>query len=298
MPEKKHPMMFMVPSPLLGRTDDVYPELITAATNEWIDVSRHILKMKQEASIKGQYRANYEIGDDARDLHPFGAQYCPALQEAHSMGYLLKWPATAIVRKVTDKGWMIKPSTNFNFIKYHGMATFLEAGEAEAISIDTGWSFITPPGWSILVKGVPNLLGGNPGGMIMAEGIIRSDQAVIGLQIHGFVPDHAPKEFKITRGKPMALVFPFRREELGMAVMDDDESIAATKVLIDRITESADRSTGLYRRLYIEDFNPTPFYDQLYESWETRHAAEMAAAQEAAKDESEDDGDADDGDES
>jgi hypothetical protein len=272
--EEKPEKLFLIPSPTLGRTEDVYPELVTQSANEWVELSRHILKQKRNAQAKGQWRPDYSISEESnRALHPFGAQYCPALLEAHDLGYVLKWPATAIVRKAAPKGWQLKPSTNFNFYKYHEMTSFVESGEAEAISVDTGWSIIAPPGWSVLVKAIPNNLSGLPGGVQFAEGIIRVDQAVVGLQVHAKIPENAPKEFKIKRGDPMLLLFPFKRDVLELAVMEDKDSVDEAERLITQHHKMFELSPGTYRQLYMEDFNPTPFYDRLCKNWQESQAS-------------------------
>ena len=44
-----HPqMVFVVPSPTLGRVEDVFPERLTQDTNDWIAHTREILKKAKE----------------------------------------------------------------------------------------------------------------------------------------------------------------------------------------------------------------------------------------------------------
>ena len=270
--------LFLIPEPNLGRIEDVYPEKITQSSNEWVDVSREVLRRRREAAAKGQWKPTMPLSDDAhRDLHPFGAQYCPALQEVHQQGFLLKFPATAIVRRVkTDKkkeAWHVKPSRNMNFYKYHYMTSFSEMGEADAFSIDTGWAILTPPGWSCLVKAIPNNLRELPGGLQLSEGIIRTDQCVFGLQVHAKIPEHAPDEFQIKRGDPMLMLFPFQREELNLVIMNDDASVAQTQEIVEQGKITADKTPGSYRRMYIDGFNPAPLYQDLEKRWEALKAA-------------------------
>lgn len=283
--------MFMIPSPQLGRLEDIYPERVTAGLNEWIELSRKILKRKRDAAAKGQFKPNYPIDDDAhRYLHPFGAQYCPALQEMNSVGYVLKWPVAAVVHRVKggeNPGWLLKTSGGLDhFYKYHWMTSFHEAGEAEAISINTGWSIVTPPGWSVMVKGLPNNLTSTPGGLKFAEGIIRTDQAVLGLQVHAVIPKEAPDRFEIKRGEPMLTVFPFKRESLDLVVVDDPETISDTAETVDRFRGTMDLAPGLYHKLYMDDFNPAPFYDKLVERWREAGGEESPPTDDADADDS------------
>lgn len=261
--------VFLVPSANLGQTADILPEKISSKHNEWIEHSREILDKKRKAARDGKWAPTHPIGDSAPHLKPFGAEHCPAMAELDSIGLLLKWPATAILRQIAPKGWQVKPSTNFNFYNYSPLTSFAEAGEAEAIQVDTGWTIVTPPGWSVLFKNVPNNLAGGPRGMTFAEGIVRTDQVTIPLTVHAFLTAKGgTKEIKIKRGDPMGVIFPFRREPLDFAIADRPEHVeeAARLAALDKATFA--NTAGGYRRLYIDDETPSPLYP-LLTTWQT-----------------------------
>ena len=260
MPES----VFLIPTPELGATADVYPERLRAEDNAWIAHTREILRKKQAAVRTGGYRPTTYLGEDHAKVKPHTADHCPAMAELSSIGYLLKWPATAIVRQISPKGWQIKPSTNYDFYAYHALSSFSESGEAEAISVEMGWTVITPPGWSVLVKNVPNQFLGSAAGLILAEGTVRSDQATFPLATHAFVQPNAPKEITIKRGAPMAVIFPYRREETELAVVDDVETVDAVAKRAAAEREAFGNAPGVYRRLYMGDeLQPSELYPQL-----------------------------------
>ena len=91
--------VYLIPSTELGHVEDVMPEKIRSQElNDWVGLSREILKKKRLASDQGEWRSPQEIGEEHKVLNPFGAEYCPALHEASSFGFLLKWPMTAIFK--------------------------------------------------------------------------------------------------------------------------------------------------------------------------------------------------------
>lgn len=280
MADPAAPEMFLIPSPRLGTAHDVYPERITSGINEWITLSKEVLRKRREAEARGEHRTppNTDISDDHHELRPFGAQFCPALVDTNSIGYLLKWPANGVFKRVGAKTWEIHGATDF--YKFHSMSSFSEGGEAEAISVDIGWICVTPPGWNVLIKNVPNNLSGWKNGIEFAEGIIRADQATIPMQVHCFLAPTAPKEIVITRGDPMCLVMPYRRESIGVAVMDDADSVAEAARYAERDQQTFSNAPGRYRALYIEDENPS----QLYPKLAARRAGQIAAAHAPAKD--------------
>ncbi len=269
---EKPARLFMIPSPRLGTSRDVTPERITAGMNDWITLSKEVLQKKRKAAEGGTWRPTSEISEDHNDLHPFGAQYCPALQEVNSIGYLLKWPASAVFKNVGPRAWEIHASETNAFYKFHGMSSFPEAGQSDVISIGLGWLVITPPGWSVLIKNLPNNLTDRQHGIVFAEGVVRSDQATIPLQVHAFIPPGSPKEIHVTRGEPMALLMPFKRERLELAVMDDPESVAEglKAAALDQETFAA--AAGRYRALYIDDENLSTLYPVLLDRLERREA--------------------------
>ena len=124
--------VFLVPQAALGQTADVTPERITSHLDEWIEHSRELLDKKRRAAREGKWAPTHPVGDTAAHLRPSGAESCPALAELDSIGLILKWPATAILRQVGPKAWQVKPSTNYDFIHYSPLTSFAEAGEAEA----------------------------------------------------------------------------------------------------------------------------------------------------------------------
>lgn len=267
------PMVFLVPAEHLGRTVDVMPERISAAQNDWIGLTREVLKKKRKAAAQG-YRSPVPLADGGTDAKPFGAEHCPVQHELHANGWLLKWPATAILRNVRPGAWVLKTSTNFNFYAYHPQTSFPEAGEAEAISVDVGWLVVTPPGWSVLIKNVPNSLRGSPAGLSLAEGVVRTDQVTTPLVTHAFVQPNAPREIKIKRGEPMAMLFPFRREEIGLAVLDERAFVEEANALARKNHEAFAQGAGGYRKQYVEgDAGATPLYERLRKAWEEREAA-------------------------
>lgn len=253
-----HPsMVFLVPHETLGRVDDVMPERLTAAQNDWIAHNREILrKRKQPAHPPAGVKSS-------------SAADCPVMAELDSIGLLLKWPATAILRQVNPKGWEIKPSANFNFYNYNPMTSIPEQGEAEALLVDTGFTVVAPPGWSVLFKNIPNNIGGAPRGITFAEGVVRADQATVPLRVHAFLKTNA-KEIRVKRGEPMAMLLAFRREAQAWAVMDEtvfrDEAAklaAANKTALE--------APGAYRKLYVEGTsNPTPLYPTLLDAFAKR----------------------------
>jgi len=264
------PRMFMIPTPALGSVDDVAPERITSGMNEWITLSREVLQKKRAMAEAGRWKPGpfQELSEDHAFLRPFGAQFCPALQEVNSIGYVLKWPATATFKRMGPRAWQIRSPQEQPFYKYHGHSSFPEAGDADAISIALGWIVVTPPGWSILIKNIPNNLSGWTHGVTFAEGVIRADQATIPIQVHAFLPPSSPDEISVERGQPMCVVMPFRRERLELRVLDDEESIkdALWEAKVDH--ETFANAPGRYRALYVEDENPSALYPKLQERLE------------------------------
>lgn len=269
-----HPsLVFLVPGATLGRVEDVFPERLTQETNDWIGHTREILKKKRKAVVAGQWRTTTYIGEEHEKIKPITADHCPAMQDLESIGFVLKWPATAILRKVAAKGWQIKPSTagNFNFYRYSPLTSFAESGEAEAILVETGWTVVTPPGWSVLFKNVPNVMA--PTGLSFAEGIVRSDQATIPLVAHAMITNGAPDEIRVKRGEPMAVVLAFRREPVELAVVTDPKLVEETAKTAEFVTASFQAAGGVYRKLFVEGSPPTPIYPKLLEAWKAEHAA-------------------------
>ncbi|HVO29421.1 MAG TPA: hypothetical protein VMV18_01740 [bacterium] len=262
--------VFLVPTTNLGHIEDVMPERIHSGTNEWIEHSRDLLDKKRKAARDGKWIATHPVGETMPHLKPFSADACPAMGELNSIGYLLKWPATALLRQVAPKGWQLKPSTNYNFYSYSPLTSFAEMGEAEAILVETGWIVVTPPGWSILFKNIPNNLSGSPRGITFAEGVVRTDQATIPLATHAFLRN-APKEIKLKRGDPMAVIFPFRREPFDLVIADRPEHVeeAARIAGLDKATFT--NTAGGYRKLYVEDENPSALWPTLRD-WHRKNA--------------------------
>ena len=257
--------IFFVPTPRLGAIADVKPEKLTQAQNEWMEHSREILDAKRKAAEKG-WQPTSEISEDHHFLRPFGGQYCPALQEVATIGWLLKWPADAVLKNTGPRTWEVHVNETNGFYKYHGMSSFPEGGLGDVLSIALGWIVVTPPGWSILIKNIPNHLSGFKHPVLFAEGVVRSDQATVPLQVHALLPPNAPKEFVIKRGEPMCVVMPFRREEpLVATVMDDAETREEALKLAARDQETFANATGRYKELFIEDTNHSPLYPILVE---------------------------------
>lgn len=252
--------IFMIPGTDLGHVEDVLPEKLTSQHNEWIHLSREVLKRRRSAPPAPPGTPNIEISKDSVHLAPFGAEHCPALKEAMQMGFLLKWPAHAVFRRVSPKAWQIKTPHNFNFYFYHHMTSFAEGGEAEAIAVNTGWMCVTPPGWSILFKNLPNNLSGMPGGIRFAEGVIRSDMATVGLQVHAFIPPDAPDEIKVKRGDPMGVIFPFKREPLNLVVMDDENTIHEATRLSLKSQATFHNAPHVYKTLYMDNETDSGLY--------------------------------------
>ena len=257
--------IFFIPTPRLGHVGDVRPERMTQAQNEWMEHSREILAAKREAAKRGQ-PVSSEITEDHHFLRPFGGQYCPALQEVATLGWVLKWPGDAVLKNTGPRAWEVHVNETNAFYKYHGMSSFPEAGIADVLSIALGWVVVTPPGWSILVKNLPNNLSGVRHPVLFAEGVIRSDQATVPIQVHALIPANAPKEIAIKRGSPMCVVMPFRREEPlpGVVVEDVDLRDEAIK-LATRDQETFANASGRYRELFVDDVNHSPLYPRLLE---------------------------------
>lgn len=267
-------VVFLIPSPELGQIADVHPERLRAEDNAWIAHTREILRKKQLAARTGAFRPSTYIGDDHAKVKPQTAEHCPAMAELASIGYLLKWPATAILRQASPKGWLLKPSTNYDFYGYSPQSAFPEAGEAEAISVDTGWTVVTPPGWSVMLKNVPNQFVGSAAGLTLAEGTVRTDQATLPLQTHAFVQPNAPKEITIKRGAPMAVLFPYRREATELIVIDDVAIVDETARLARGERDRVANAPGVYARLYMGDeLRPSELYPRLLEDWKKKSGA-------------------------
>ncbi|HVO29420.1 MAG TPA: DUF6065 family protein [bacterium] len=268
--------MFLIPSPRLGQIADVLPERLTSGQNEWITLSKEVLRKRREAAERGEHKtpAATDISDDHHELRPFGAQFCPALVDSNSIGYLLKWPANAVFKRVGAKMWEIHSTSDF--YRYHSMSSFSEGGEAEAVSVDVGWLMVTPPGWSVLIKNLPWNLSGWKNGIQMAEGVVRADQATVPLQVHTFLAPTAPKEVVITRGEPMCLIMPFRRESLGLQVMTDPDSVNDAQRYAERDQNTFHNAPGRYRALYIEEENPSPLYPKLVTRRDAQRATEKS----------------------
>lgn len=258
------PQMFLVPSKGLGLADDVRPERISSAYNDWIQVSREILAKKREAASKGMWLPTTEISEDHRFLRPFGGQYCPALQEISNIGYVLKWPQNAVVRREGPRAWSIETYGEEPMYKYHQHSSFPEAGIADVLSIALGWICVTPPGWSTMIKNIPNNLTEYKLGIQFAEGTIRTDQATIPIQAHAYVQPSAPDKIKIERGKPMCLVMPYRRDALiDIRILDSTEAREAAWHQAELDHNTFANAPGRYRELFIEDYVPSPLYPKL-----------------------------------
>jgi hypothetical protein len=118
-----------------------------------------------------------------------------------------------------------------------------------------------------MIKNVPNNLHGSPSGLVLAEGVIRTDRATTPLRTHAFIRPDAPKEIKIKRGEPMAVLYPFERKPVEIAVADDREAIEEAAKLAMANEEAFRKEPGVYRRLYVEgDSGPTPLYEKLLEA--------------------------------
>lgn len=274
-----HPqMVFVVPSPTLGRVEDVFPERLTQDTNDWIAHTREILKKKRKAVVAGQWKTTTYIGEEHEKIKPITADHCPAMQDLESIGFVLKWPATALIRKVAPKGWQVKPSTagNFNFYRYSPLTSFAEAGEAEAIVVETGWTVVTPPGWSVLFKNVPNAFAAT--GLSFAEGIVRSDQATIPLVSHAMITEGAPAEIRVKRGEPMAVVLAFKREPVELAVVTDPALVAETAKAAEVVAASFQAAGGVYRKLFADDGPPSALYPKMLDAWKAEHASKKPSS--------------------
>ncbi|MEQ1875409.1 MAG: hypothetical protein ABL958_02105 [Bdellovibrionia bacterium] len=265
---KDSAVLFLIPSPKLGLLHDVTPEKISMKDNQWIALSRDVLQ-KRKIAAKNGWKETSEVSDDHHFLHSFGAEFCPVLKEGHSLGYVVKWPANLILRK-DSKGWTIKSQGNPGFYGYHKMTSFPEAGESNVISVDLGWMVQTPPGWSVLVKNLPNNLTGLPGHLQFAEGAIRTDQAAVGIQVHAYIPSNAADEIKIKRGDPMAVLLPYIRENIEAVVMDDQDSITEATHLLERSQAAFTHAPGRYKMYYVDDTNYSPLYQTLFQRWKTK----------------------------
>ncbi|HEX4922969.1 MAG TPA: hypothetical protein VFV50_02750 [Bdellovibrionales bacterium] len=261
--------MFLIPSPHLGILTDVMPEKVTQKHNEWIALSRDILQ-KRRAAEKNGWKQPIDLSEDHVYMHSFGAEFCPALKDVTSLGFILKWPANLILRRTGPRAWQLKGGQDFQFYKFHMMTSFPEAGEAQVISVDLGWMAVTPPGWSVLVKSLPNNLTGQPGRLQFGEAAIRSDQATVAIQAHAFIPPGAPDEIIIKRGEPMVLLMPFKREPIETVILEDRDSITEAVHLLERQQATFRNSTGAYKRLFVDTDNPSPFYEKLLKRWRGR----------------------------
>lgn len=268
--------VFLIPTSETTRVEEVRPERLTAGMNDWIKLSREILQKKRGAEAAGRWKPapGSEISEDHQELRPFGAQHCPALQEVNTFGWLLKWPATATFKHVGARAWEIRSPEPQRSYKYHGHSSFPEAGDADAISIGLGWIVITPPGWSTLIKNLPNNLSGRTHGINFAEGVVRTDQATIPLQVHAFIPPDAPREIEVKRGDPMCVLLPVLREKLDVVVMDDPATMEDARWLAQVDHETFANAPGRYRTLYMDDENPSALYPKLMERLEAREQKE------------------------
>jgi hypothetical protein len=256
--------VFLVPTVELGKTADVMPEKISRGAGDWVDHTRAVLERKRKAARERRWQPSQEIGEHQAHLAPATADHCPAMAELESIGLVLKWPVTAILRQATPSGWEVKPSSNFNFLRYSPRTSFPEAGEAEAIEIHTGWTVVTPPGWSVLVKSLPNDFAGPAKHLVIAEGIVRADSATIPLVVQAWLRG-APKEIKIKRGDPLVAIFPFRREGIEYGIADDKESVEEAARLSSLDRAAFENGAGVYKRLYVEAGDPSPLYPKLLE---------------------------------
>lgn len=262
--------VFLIPTSETGRAEEVRPERLTAGMNEWIKLSREVLQKKRAAEAAGKWKPapGSEIGEDHQELRPFGAQHCPALQEVNTLGWMLKWPATATFKHLGARAWEIRSPEPQRSYKYHGHSSFPEAGDADVISIGLGWIVVTPPGWSTHIKNLPNNLSGYKHGINFAEGVVRTDQATIPLQVHAFIPPNAPREIEVKRGDPMCVLLPVLREKLELVVMDDPATMEDARYLAQVDHETFSNAPGRYRALYMEDENPSTLYPKLMERCE------------------------------
>lgn len=259
--------VFLVPSPKLGVINDVAPEILNASHNDWIGLSREVLEKKRDAAAKGAWKPEpmTDITEEHSFIRPFGAQFCPALQELSSIGVVVKWPANAVLERKAPRVWEIRSAEPHGFYKFHTMSSFVEGGLAEAISVELGWIVSTPPGVSVLIKNIPNNHGGAKDGISFAEGTVRTDQAAIPMQVHAFLSPNAPKHIEIRRGEPMALLMPYRREQFEIHVTNDADSVALAAKYAQIDQETFANSPGRYKALFVEDSNPSPLYPKLLE---------------------------------
>lgn len=257
--------VFLIPSPKLGSIADLAPEVLNASHNDWIGLSREVLERKREAASRGTWRPEpmTDISEEHSFLRPFGAQFCPALQDLGSVGFVVKWPANAIFERKGDRRWEIKTADPHGFYKFHTMSSFAEAGLAEVVSVELGWIVSTPPGVSVLIKNVPNNLEGAKTGVTFAEGTLRSDQATVPLQVHAFLSPGGPRQIEVKRGDPMALLMPYRRERFELHVMTDPEAVELAARFAQTDQETFANAPGRYKALFIEETNPSPLYPRL-----------------------------------
>jgi hypothetical protein len=259
--------IFLIPSPKLGPITDVAPEILNASHNDWFGLSREVLERKRAAAEKGAWKPEpmTDISDEHSFIRPFGAQFCPALQELNSLGVVVKWPANAILERKAPRVWEIRSSEPHAFYKFHTMSSFPAGGLAEAISVSLGWIVSTPPGVSVLIKNIPNNHSSAKAGISFAEGTVRTDQAAIPMQVHAYLSPDAPKQIEIKRGEPMALLMPYRREKFEIHVMNDADSVELAAKYSEIDQETFANSPGRYKALFIEDTNPSPLYPKLLE---------------------------------
>lgn len=258
----ENPPVFLIPSPRLGAITDVAPERVSSAHNEWMSLSREVLRKKREATAAGNLKPGVDVSDDHTFLRPFGAQFCPALLDLSSIGWVVKWPANGVFERTGPRAWRIDSSDEGQFYKFHQMSSFPEIGESDAVSIELGWIVVTPPGVSTLIKNVPNNLAGAKIGISIAEGVVRTDQAHVPIQVHALLLPSA-KKIDVKRGEPLALLMPYRRERFEMHVMNDQQAIddAARAAKTDQ--ETFANAPGRYKELFVEGTNYSELYAKL-----------------------------------
>ena len=145
------------------------------------------------------------------------------------------------------------------------MSSFPEAGDSDAISIELGWVVLTPPGVSTLIKNVPNNLEGAKVGISIAEGVVRTDQAHVPIQVHALLLPNAPKRIEVKRGEPLALLMPYRRERFEIHVMNDQDTIDETARAARADQETFANAPGKYKELFVEGANHSELYAKLAE---------------------------------
>lgn len=236
--------IFLLPVPWLPDPQLLQPRALRTEDNIWIGISRRVRELRRIHPQPGGLEADDPV------LRATGAEFCPALGEAASSSVVVSWPESARLRRDPAGRWRFdlpKPK----FYRFHFQSSYPQLSYTPAFAAGLGWVAVCPAGWRVMVRGVPNYAGNLSRGLLVAEGIVRSDQVPVPIQVHIALGDWAPDCIDIERGTPMVALSPISRRLPSFDVVTERDAVelVASEALIDGTTFAA--APGRYAEIYV-----------------------------------------------